>query len=331
MRQLVVDIGTSGHEPEHGHRVVELAAVELVDGKLTGKRLHRYLKPDRPLDRGVVHQSGLTDEFLSEQPRFGDVAAAFLEFVRGAELLIHNAPRDLAFLEAELVRTASASLRATCSGIVDTLVLANKLHPGEHNSLLALCARYGIDGTAIEHLGSLANATLLADVYVAGFASLRVDLPKEVSSTRAIWTPDMELELFAHLRKYPEGLFELPPRRFEELIAAIFRNNGFSVELTPQTRDGGIDIIAVQHSMLTGHSIHLVECKRYRPSKRVGIGVVQRLLGAVTQRQATKGILVATSSFTRDAVRVAEETRHVIALNDYTSIVGWLRNQHPSE
>ena len=119
-------------------------------------------------------------------------------------------------------------------------------------------------------------------------------------------------------------MFNLSPRRFEELVAAIFRNNGFTVELTPQTHDGGVDIIAVQHSAFTGELIHLIECKRYHPSRKVGIGVVQRLLGTVTQRRATKGIVVATSSFSRDAIRVAKETRHVIALNDYKSIVGWL-------
>ena len=174
--------------------------------------------------------------------------------------------------------------------------------------------------------GALIDARLLAEVYIAGFASLRMDVPQTLSSKSVIWTPEMETELFAYLRRNPAFLRELTPRRFEELVAAIFRNNGFSVELTPESRDGGVDIIAVQHSALTGDLVHFIECKRYRASRKVGIGVVQRLLGAVSQRHATKGIVVTTSSFSRDAIRAAEDTRHVMTLNDYEKVVAWIRD-----
>lgn len=135
---------------------------------------------------------------------------------------------------------------------------------------------------------------------------------------------DVEREVLAYFGRYPELLHSLPPRKFEELIASVFRQNGFAVELTPETRDGGIDIIAVQKSGLSGSSLHLIECKRYLPHNTVGIGIVQRLLGVVEQHKATKGIVVTTSSFTRDAVLVAESAQHRLVLNEYSKLTSWL-------
>lgn len=331
MRQIVIDTETTGLEPEQGHRIVEIAAVELIDNEITGATFHRYCNPDRSMDSGAAAVTGLTAKFLGQQPRFAEIAGSFVEFIRGAELLVHNAPFDLTFIGAELkCLPVALSLSTICPNVIDTLPLARRLHPGQRNSLDALCNRYRVDRTRTKHVGALLDATLLAEVYLAGFASLRIDLAPQAPEATTIWTPDMDRELFAHLRRNPRAVFELSPRRFEELIASIFRNNGFSVELTPATRDGGMDIIAVERSALTGSSVHLIECKRYHPSKSVGIGVVQRLLGTVTERRATKGIVVATSFFTRDAIRVAEETRHVIALNDYKAIVGWLSSHGDS-
>jgi DNA polymerase III epsilon subunit len=324
VRQLFVDIRTSGREPEYGHRVIELAAVETIEGQISGKTFHRYINPHRPVDPSEILTHGITNEFLDQQPRFDEIVEQFLEFANGSEIVIHNAAADVTFVDAELRRTNSRVSHAF-TNVVDTVALAKKLHPREDNSLEALCARYGVVNTPSQPDGALGDAFLLAEVYRAGFASLRMDVPQAVSSKSAIWTPDMETELFAYLRRNPAFVRELTPRRFEELVAAIFRNNGFDVELTPQSRDGGVDIIAVQHSTFTGDLIHFIECKRYQPSRKVGIGVVQRLLGTVAQRHATKGIVVTTSSFSRDAIQAANDTRHVMTLNDYETIVAWLR------
>lgn len=136
----------------------------------------------------------------------------------------------------------------------------------------------------------------------------------------------VEREILAYFGRYPELLYSLPPRKFEELVAAVFKQSGFDVELTPETRDGGIDIIAVRNDALVGRELHLIECKRYLPQNTVGIGVVQRLLGVVEQHKATKGIVVTTSSFTKDAREVAASTRHRLELNEYQRVSAWLSN-----
>jgi len=325
MRQLIIDTETTGYDFRLGDRIVELAAVELIDGKLTGRHFHCYINPERTIDPGAIAVHGLTPEFLSDKPRFGDIAAELIAFVKDAELIAHNASFDVGFLSNELELVGLESVAELCPSVIDTLALAKGLHPRQKNSLDALCSRYGISTSERNRHGALLDANLLAEVYLAGFASLRLDLSKAPKVDSCIWIPNVEQELVAHLLKHPSALYEISPRQFEELVASIFRNNGFSVELTPRTRDGGVDIIAVEHSAYTGNSVHLIECKRYGPTNKVGIGVVQRLLGTVTQRRATKGILVTTSSFTQDAIRVAEETRHTITLNNYNSILGWLQ------
>lgn len=135
---------------------------------------------------------------------------------------------------------------------------------------------------------------------------------------------EVEREVLAYFGRHPELLYSLPPRKFEELVAAVFRQDGYDVELTPETRDGGIDIIAVRREGLAGGGLHLIECKRYVPGNTVGIGVVQRLLGVVEQHRATKGIIVTTSTFTRDALEVAQSARHRLALNEYAKLAEWL-------
>lgn len=325
MRQIVVDTGTSGLKVSRGHRIVELAAVEIINGKLTGRHFHRFINPQRSIDAVAISTHGLTPEFLSDKPLFGDVASEFIAFIKDAELIAHNASFDIQFLDKELGLAGLESICHAIPQVVDTFVLAKSLHPKQKNSLEALCSRYGVSTPEAYGSGALTDAQLLAEVYLAGFASLRLDLVKSTRVDCSICIPNVELELIAHLQKHPKTLFDISPRKFEELVAAIFRNNGFAVELTPKTRDGGVDIIAVENSAFTGNSIHLIECKRYSPDNKVGIGVVQRLLGTVAQRRATKGIVVTTSSFTQDAIRVAEETRHTITLNNYNSILGWLK------
>lgn len=168
MRQVVLDTETTGLEPELGHRVIEIGCVEIIGRRLTGSHFHVYLDPERDVDAGAAEVHGLTREFLTGKPKFVDVVEAFLEFVRGAELIIHNAPFDVGFLDAELARLKqSPGTIADFAGITDSLLLARHRHPGQKNSLDALCRRYDIDNSQRELHGALLDAEILADVYLA--------------------------------------------------------------------------------------------------------------------------------------------------------------------
>ena len=168
MRQVVLDTETTGLEPELGHRIIEIGGVELVNRRLTGRRLHYYLQPDREIDDGALEVHGITREFLRDKPRFVDVHADILDFVSDAEVIIHNAPFDIAFLDHELGRIESPIRRMKdCCRILDTLELARRLHPGQRNGLDALCRRYAIDHSARQLHGALLDAEILADVYLA--------------------------------------------------------------------------------------------------------------------------------------------------------------------
>ena len=136
---------------------------------------------------------------------------------------------------------------------------------------------------------------------------------------------DTEAEILAYFARHPEMMHSIPPRKFEELVASIFKNNGFDVTLTPESRDGGIDIIAVRSDILTGNTLHLIECKRYHPENKVGIGVVQRMMGVVEMQKANQGLIVTTSDFSRDAKQSAEISKHRLSLNAYSDLVKWLQ------
>jgi DNA polymerase III subunit epsilon len=185
MRQVILDTETTGLEPEQGHRIIEIGCVELVNRRKTGRTFHRYLRPDRQVDRGALQVHGITNEFLAQQPRFQEVAEELLEFLRGAELIIHNAAFDLAFLDAELKRLPAAprSIRDLC-GVIDTLPLARQLHPGQRNSLDALCKRYGVDNSQRELHGALLDAQILLDVYLAMTGGQRALILSDVSEVR---------------------------------------------------------------------------------------------------------------------------------------------------
>lgn len=167
MRQIVLDTETTGLDPQQGHRVIEIGCVELENRRLTGRHFHRYLNPERDIDAAAIEVHGLTREFLKDKPRFRQVEAEFLEFVEGAELVIHNAPFDMGFLNSEIKQTGSAlkSLDAVCT-VLDTLVMAREKHPGQRNNLDALCKRYGVDNTQRTMHGALLDAEILADVYL---------------------------------------------------------------------------------------------------------------------------------------------------------------------
>ncbi len=179
MRQIILDTETTGLEPEQGHRIIEIGCVEQIDRRLTGNNFHQYLQPDREIDDAAIEVHGITNEFLADRPRFGDIAADFIEYVRGAELIIHNAPFDVGFINYELSRLGGDWQRlADYCTVTDTLVMAKKMHPGQRNSLDALCKRYEIDNSHRELHGALLDAEILADVYLAmtgGQAALKLD------------------------------------------------------------------------------------------------------------------------------------------------------------
>jgi len=166
MRQIVLDTETTGLEVGMGHRVIEIAAVEILSRRLTGRHFHRYLNPQRDIDAGALQVHGISLDFLQDKPCFRDVAAEFLDFVRGAELIIHNAAFDVAFLDAELALAQLELICVHCNVVTDTLRMARDLHPGKRNSLDALCERYAVDHSARTRHGALLDAELLAEVYL---------------------------------------------------------------------------------------------------------------------------------------------------------------------
>jgi DNA polymerase III subunit epsilon len=167
MRQVILDTETTGLEVEQQHRIIEIGCVELVNRRLTGRSFHRYLNPERDIDEGALEVHGLSREQLAKEARFADIHAEFLEFVRDAELIIHNAPFDVAFLNAELARIGAAPAITEVCKILDTLPLARQMHPGQRNSLDALCKRYSVDNSRRDYHGALLDARLLAEVYLA--------------------------------------------------------------------------------------------------------------------------------------------------------------------
>src|SRR5690606_8059866 len=167
MRQIVLDTETTGLDPAQGHRVVELACVEMENRSLTGRHLHLYLNPDRDSDPEALAVHGLTTEFLSGYPRFEEVAQQLIEYVKDAEVIIHNAAFDVKFLNAELNRAGLPAFNSLCGKITDSLLHARELHPGKRNSLDALCERYGISNAHRTLHGALLDSELLADVWLA--------------------------------------------------------------------------------------------------------------------------------------------------------------------
>lgn len=167
MRQIVLDTETTGLDPRTGHRIIEVACIEMVNRRLTGHHLHKYVNPEREIDEGAQAVHGITLEFLADKPKFADIADEFLEFINGAELIIHNAPFDIGFLNAELDRLGRVPVGTICNGVIDTLKMAKELHPGKRNSLDALCERYEIDNSSRTLHGALLDTELLAEVFLA--------------------------------------------------------------------------------------------------------------------------------------------------------------------
>jgi DNA polymerase-3 subunit epsilon len=186
MRQIILDTETTGMDHREGHRIIEIGCVEMIERRLTGRNFHVYINPERAVDAGALEVHGITDEFLSDKPKFGAVARDFVDFVRDSEIIIHNAPFDVGFLNAELARMEgelNLELEAI-AGVLDTLVLARELHPGQRVSLDALCKRYDVDHSNRDLHGALLDAELLAEVYLA-MTGGQVDLALDLSGDRS--------------------------------------------------------------------------------------------------------------------------------------------------
>lgn len=179
MRQVILDTETTGLEPKQGHRIIEIGCVEVINRRMTDASFHHYLNPEREIEDGAFDIHGLSSEFLSDKPLFADIAQALIDFVRDSEVIIHNAPFDIAFIDAELLRLGKqwGKLENYCR-VLDTLPMARELHPGQKNSLDALCERYEVDNSQRELHGALLDAQILLDVYLAmtgGQTSLLLD------------------------------------------------------------------------------------------------------------------------------------------------------------
>ena len=166
MRQIVLDTETTGLEPKEGHNIIEIGCVEMFNRRITGKTYHQYIKPDRDVEAEAMRVHGITNEFLEDKPKFSAVVDEFIEFIRGAELIIHNAAFDVGFIDAELERNNHHERVDHICLVTDTLKMARKKHPGQKNNLDALCRRYGIDNSHRELHGALLDSEILADVYL---------------------------------------------------------------------------------------------------------------------------------------------------------------------
>ncbi|WP_348697879.1 DNA polymerase III subunit epsilon [Duganella fentianensis] len=211
MRQIVLDTETTGINPKLGNRIIEIGCVELVNRMLTGNNFHVYINPERDSEEGALNVHGLTTEFLSDKPKFAQIVDDLREYIQGAEVIIHNAPFDLGFLNHEFQLLGLPDFSTHIHGVIDTLVHAKELHPGKRNSLDALCDRYGISNAHRKLHGALLDSELLADVYLAmtrGQNSLGMDVEEEVAVAgeelavvplaQVILQPASEEEVAAH-------------------------------------------------------------------------------------------------------------------------------------
>lgn len=187
MRQIVLDTETTGLDPQSGHKIIEIGCVELLNRRLTGNDYHQFLQPDREIDPGAIEVHGITNERLENEPRFTDVSTGLLDYLRGAELIIHNAAFDVGFLDAELKQAGINDRIGGICKVIDTLAMARQMHPGQKNTLDALCKRYDVDNSQRDLHGALLDAQILSDVYLAmtgGQAALSLDANVDGSGVR---------------------------------------------------------------------------------------------------------------------------------------------------
>ena len=192
MRQIVLDTETTGLDPSSGHRIIEIGCIELLNRRFTGNKLHIYINPERQIDAGAIRVHGITNEFLQDKPVFADIAKQFIEFVDGAELIIHNAPFDVGFLNSELAGVKYAHKLEERCAVLDTLVLAREKHPGQRNNLDALCKRYNVNNSNRKLHGALLDAEILAFVYLAMTGGQKELFVKEQSQSAQNQHLDMQ-------------------------------------------------------------------------------------------------------------------------------------------
>ncbi len=206
-RQILLDTETTGLNAKGGDRVIEIGCIEMRSRRVTDNHFHRYVNPERKSEEGAARVHGISDEFLTDKPKFAEVAKEFVDYIRGAELVIHNAGFDVEFLDLELARAGLGKLADHVAGVVDTLALARELHPGKRNSLDALCERYAVDNAQRTLHGALLDARLLAEVYLAmtrGQDSLVMDL--ETPAEQAAVAASIDASKLVVLRATPEEL-----------------------------------------------------------------------------------------------------------------------------
>ncbi len=222
-RQVVLDTETTGLEPSQGHRIIEIACVEMLNRRVTKNTFYKRINPERDIDEGATQVHGIRREDLEYEPKFAEIAADFLDYVAGAELIIHNAPFDLGFINAELARLEKPPITES-SAVIDTLAMARELHPGKRNALDALCERYQVDNSARTLHGALLDAELLAEVYVAmtrGQDSLAIGVEKAESRGGAKAAPASRPEKLRVLRASGDEL-----ARHREIIANLQKASG---------------------------------------------------------------------------------------------------------
>lgn len=229
MRQIVLDTETTGLEPSQGHRIIEIGCVELINRKLTGNHYHQYIQPEREIEQQAIEVHGITNELLRDKPRFADMVDEFMGFVKGAELIIHNAPFDIGFINHELTLCGGKfnSINDYCS-IIDTLIMARSKHPGQKNSLDALCKRYGVDNSQRDLHGALLDSEILADVYLlmtGGQTALTLDSQDSGGNQPAAGAPGIR-RLKTHLQTPIIKASDDDDRRHREKLVAIDKASG---------------------------------------------------------------------------------------------------------
>jgi len=235
MRQIVLDTETTGLNARLGDRIIEIGCVELVGRRFTGNHFHRYVNPERAVEEGALRVHGITNEFLQDKPRFADIAGELLEYLRGAEIVIHNAAFDVEFLNVELQKLGLEPVTVHVAAVVDTLATARELHPGRKNSLDALCERYQIDNSHRTLHGALLDATLLAEVYLAmtrGQESLAIGLEIPAAALDVLAAASGERPVLVIYRASAEELAE-HERLLESIAKEAKGKVVWTLELVP--------------------------------------------------------------------------------------------------
>ncbi|MBC3880173.1 DNA polymerase III subunit epsilon [Undibacterium sp. LX40W] len=220
-RQIVLDTETTGLNPRQGNRVIEIGCVELINRKLTGNNFHRYINPERESEEGALAVHGLTTEFLSDKPKFSEIVEEFLEYVQGAELVIHNAPFDMGFLNAEFELLGRGPFDQYVGTVIDSLVQAKELHPGKRNSLDALCDRYEISNAHRKLHGALLDAELLADVFLAmsrgqnSFISLDDEAEQQTQTVEEVIIDEANYDIL--ILRASEAEIEIHQKQLEDI------------------------------------------------------------------------------------------------------------------